>query len=176
MDISRCSRHSPDLVQSPLGNGSTVSEDAFYEDIRMTAHKLDAKYRYHAFISYNSSDAPWVRDLVQKLEGQPYGFKCCYDERDFDKNTSEIQNIVCSIMLSERIVVVLSPPYVASSWLQYEESISHITSITSHKQRVVAMVLAECEIPDALKMLNFISVQNKHYWNRLLLSLQHGEY
>ncbi|XP_074641279.1 uncharacterized protein LOC141899026 [Tubulanus polymorphus] len=177
LDVSKCSRESPEHhIITSNGRPSSMIEDGngiILEDLQITAHKLDEKYRFHAFVSYNANDRPWVENVVKRLEGEPYCFQLCFDERDFDRKVSEIQNIVCSIMLSERIVIILSPSYVDNSWQQYEDTIAHITSISQHKQRVVLVVLEECEIPDALKSLNFIYAQNKNHWNRLLLSLRH---
>ncbi|XP_064626799.1 uncharacterized protein LOC135487228 isoform X2 [Lineus longissimus] len=176
LDVQPCSLERSELGdQQSEANGQLASpEDISIEDLQIPAHRLDDKYRYHVFVSYNANDRHWVEDdLIHRLEAEPHNFKSCFDQRDFDKNVSEIQNIVCSIMLSERIIIVLSPSYVENSWIQYEETIAHITAISQHKQRVIVLVLEDCEIPDALKMLNYISVHSKNYWNRLLLSLQH---
>jgi toll-like receptor 13 len=179
LDVQPCSLEGSEMTeQQSEANGQLASpEDISIEDLPIPAHRLDDKYRYHAFVSYNPNDRHWVEeDLIHRLEAEPHSFKCCFDQRDYDKNVSEIQNIVCSIMLSERVIIVLSPSYVENSWLHYEETIAHITAISQHKQRVIILVLDDCEIPDALKMLNYISVHSKNYWNRLLLLLQHGKF
>ena len=63
----------------------------------MTATPLDQKHRFHLFFAYNSSDKDWVEKVVQKLEEDPYNYRCCLPERDFDNKVTFLQNILCSI-------------------------------------------------------------------------------
>ena len=103
-------------------------------------------------------------------------YKCCYDVRDFDENGTLVQNIMCSVMLSEKIVVVLGPDYLESTWREYEETLSNMMSITQLRQRVILVILEDCEIPDSLKLLNYIDIRKDNFWDKFFRDLRNGEY
>ena len=142
----------------------------------MTATPLDQKHRFHLFFAYNSSDKDWVEKVVQKLEEDPYNYRCCLPERDFDNKVTFLQNILCSIMLSKRVIVVLSHAFVKDSWVDYEESIAHLTSLSQRRQRIIPVLLDECSIPESLVMSQPIDVRHESFWDVLFQSLTIGEY
>lgn len=144
------------------------------------AGPLDHKYRYHLFIAYHSADVEWVRGFVAKLEDEPYSYKCCYSERDFDSTVSDVQNTLCSIVLSQRIVVVLDRRFVEESWPDYEESITHLAALTGgthrRRQRVVPLLRAECPIPDSLRMLPSVDARQDDFWEDFMQTIGLGKF
>jgi hypothetical protein len=142
----------------------------------VTATPLDHKYRFHLFFAYNEKDKFWVDNVVRKLESEPMNFRCCYAERDFDENVSAVQNVLCSIMLSQRIVVVLTGSFVSESWSLYEESITHLTSLSQRRQRVIPVLLEECAIPESLRVTQPIDVSHDASWDGLFQSLTMGKF
>ena len=142
----------------------------------MTATPLDQKHRFHLFFAYNSKDKAWVEQVVQRLEEDPYNYRCCFADRDFDNKVTHLQNILCSIMLSQRVIVVLSPVFVEESWVDYEDGISHLTSLSQRRQRIIPVLLEECSIPDSLRMSQPIDVRHESFWDVLFQSLQIGKY
>ncbi len=140
-----------------------------------TATPLDQKHRYHLFFAYHNRDRIWVDHVVQRLEGEAHNFKCCFPERDFEDKVTQLQNILCSIMLSKRVIVVLTPHFIEEEWDAYEESISHLTSLTLRKHRVVPVLLEECEVPDSLRMLDIIDVRHGEFWDNIFVAINLGK-
>ena len=156
---------SPSETCTTLSTASTI-----------TASPLDQKHRYHLFFAYHPNDSAWVKRVVEKLEGEPYKFQCCFAERDYDKQVTQVQNALCSIMLSQRIVVVLTPVFIEESWGEYEESLSHLTSLSQRRQRVVPLVLEECNVPESLKTMQPIEMDHGLMdWEALFQSLELSE-
>ena len=141
----------------------------------VTATPLDHKYRHHLFFAYHEKDQFWVDHVVRKLESEPMNFRCCYSARDFDETVPFVQNILCSIMLSQRIVVVLTPSFVGESWSLYEEGITHVTSLSQRRQRVIPVVLEECLIPESLRVTPPIDVSHDAFWDGFFQSLTIGK-
>ena len=167
-------------VSSLSGITTTQSgSDSLSDTTPMHAGCLDHKYRYHLFIAYHRSDVEWVRLFVTRLEKVPFSYKCCYAERDFDSSVSEVQNTLCSIVLSQRIVVVLDRKFVEESWSDYEESIAHISSFTDgphrKRQRVIPILREECTVPDSLRMLPSVDARQEDYWEEFIQTLCLGK-
>lgn len=143
--------------------------------VETRAHQLDEKYRYHAFVFYHHSDRQWVLSLIRKLESPPYNFKCCYDLRDFYRNTSVVQNTVCAMMLSERIIIAVSPAFVTATWREYEDTLVHLTALTQRKQRVIPILLEaqSTDLPEPLRNLSCIQAASPKHWEQLLMALRH---
>ena len=140
-----------------------------------TPAPLDQKHRYHLFIAYHEDNLSWVENIVKVLESEPYSFKCCYAQRDFDVKSTAVQNILCSAMLSQHTVVVLTPGFVEDVWGDYEEGLSHLTTVTLPRQRVIPVLLEECKAPDSLRMLPMIDARPQDFLEALFRSVCNGE-
>ena len=142
----------------------------------LTAGPLDQKHKYHMFFAYHPSNKEWLQELVQRLESEPWAYKCCYADRDFDSRCTSTQNVLCSIMLSHRIVVVLTPRFIKDQWDEYEESLAHLASMTLRKQRVIPIILEETNIPDSLRMLRAVDARREDFWDVFLQNVCLGKY
>ena len=172
---SECCTSISSLSGMTIGGGGRGSISAN----TTSAGPLDHKYRYHLFIAYHSSDVEWVREFVTRLESEPYTYKCCYADRDFDTSVSDVQNTLCSIVLSQRIVVVLDRRFIEESWPDYEESIAHLAAFTAgphrKRQRVVPLLRTECTIPDSLRMLPSVDTRQEDYWEDFIQTICLGK-
>ena len=157
-----------DSLESDCTTLSTIS-------MATTASPLDTKHRYHVFFAYSARDVIWVEYVVRRLESEPYHYQCCYAARDFNANVTHVQNVLCSIMLSQRIVVVLTPEFVNGSWGEYEESIMHLTLMSQCRLSIVLVTLEQCEVPESVKSWQLINAHDDSFWQCLLQSLQPGQ-
>ncbi|KAJ6651350.1 hypothetical protein lerEdw1_021049 [Lerista edwardsae] len=126
-----------------------------------TFHIVRSKYRtrrsqpprpfaYHAFISYSSSDAEWVRrELLQRLEAASPPFRVCIHERDFTPGRWIIDNIIENIESSRKVIFVLSRSFVDSEWCNYELYFAHQRAVGLGFEDVV-LVVKEAVDPEAL--------------------------
>lgn len=161
--------HEVPILESPseCTTVSTISS--------LTAVPLDHRYRYHLFIAYHEADSSWVKWLVGRLEDEPYNYKCCCWDRDTDGQFPRTQQILCSIMLSHRVVVVLTPLFLQEAWSEYEDSLAHLTSLTLRKRRIVPVVLKPCDVPDYLRMHQSIDVDHADFFDSLLHAISLGQ-
>ena len=143
--------------------------------VATTATPLDQKHRYHVFFAYSARDVIWVEYVVRRLESDPYHYQCCYAARDFNKTVTHVQNVLCSIMLSQRIVVVLTPDFVSSSWREYEENIVHLTLMSQCRLSVIPVMLEQCDVPESLRSWQLVSAHQESFWQSLLQALQPGQ-
>lgn len=129
--------------------------------LKATFHIVRSKYRarrsqpphmfaYHAFISYSSSDAEWVRqELLQRLEASAPPYRVCIHERDFTPGRWIIDNIIENIENSRKVIFILSRSFVDSEWCNYELYFAHQRAVGMGFEDVI-LVVKETIDPQAL--------------------------
>ncbi len=58
---------------------------------QVLAPALNDNLLFHAFFIYNIHDIEWAHNVIQKLESQRLGFKCCCPDRDFGTSLTQPQ-------------------------------------------------------------------------------------
>lgn len=105
--------------------------------------KLDSKYTYDAFISYNRHDEKWVmRDLLPTLEEQ-YQWKLCLHHRDFQPGKPILDNIVENIYASRKTICVISEHYLGSEWCSSEMQVASFRLFDERKDVLILIFLEE---------------------------------
>ena len=138
----------------------------------LVAPSLPANKKYHAFFAFSREDRDWVVGLIDELESPPYGFKCCYHDRDFIPGVPVLQNIDNSVQESLKTVVVLSPEYIKSAWCSYETQVVMDYDIETRQGILIPIMLRQCQIPEYIGRLSYIDVsKNDHFMNRLVSGL-----
>nr|XP_040022701.1 toll-like receptor 22 [Gasterosteus aculeatus aculeatus] len=103
--------------------------------------------RYDAFVSYNTSDEPWVmRQLLPKLEGEQ-GWRLCLHHRDFEPGKPIIDNITDAIYGSRKTICVISRRYLESEWCSTEIQVASFRLFDERKDVLVLVFLED--IPGA---------------------------
>nr|XP_023996084.1 toll-like receptor 13 [Salvelinus alpinus] len=101
------------------------------------------KYRYDAFVSYNTHDEPWVlRELLPELEGQQ-GWKLCLHHRDFQPGKPIIENITDAIYGSRKTICVISHHYLESEWCSREIQVASFRLFDEQKNVLILVFLEE---------------------------------
>ncbi|XP_058867008.1 toll-like receptor 13 [Acipenser ruthenus] len=95
---------------------------SWFNDRWRRADDEDQRYKYDAFISYNSADEGWVlQELLPNLELRgPPSFKLCLHHRDFELGRNIVDNIVDSIYCSRKTLCVVSRQFLLSEWCSLE--------------------------------------------------------
>lgn len=145
--------------------------------INEKCHKLNERYKYHVFIIYHHADRNLVTGIVKRLESSPHEYKCCIDSRDFVNGQSEIQNIMCSLMLSERVILVLCKPFFGKLWPNLEELLFNVTIPTFQLTSKIIGICSEKMdadyiFPELLKGVNIINSYDQQFWQLLFINLR----
>ncbi|HAC62049.1 MAG TPA: hypothetical protein DCF68_00575 [Cyanothece sp. UBA12306] len=132
------------------------------------------QFDYDVFISYRSSDRPWVKNcLLKKLEA--LNAKVCIDYRDFRAGRPIITNIREAILKSRKILLILTPAYLDSEWTSFEHLLSQTLDPAGVQERMIPVLKDPCQLPleiNYLTYLNFATPEDEGLeWNKLFQSL-----
>ena len=177
-DILKSNDLSPfreDYTNHNVRDGSVCTYTESLEcDVIYSAPPLDELYKYHIFFSHSSEDEAWVMDLVAKLENEPYNYKCFYTSIRNKTKGLLSQNSMCAAMLSERVVVVLTRHYVKSTWFEYQDILQNFTQCSLYRQRIICVLLRDCEIPDSVVSLGFLDARVDDFFKCFVRHLRSG--
>ncbi|XP_034313190.2 uncharacterized protein [Magallana gigas] len=156
-----------DPPEDSLTPTESVEVDIFY-----TAPPLKDLYRYHIFFSHSLEDSKWISGLVHRLESEPYSYKCHYNDSVTQTKQNVHQTLMSAVILSERVVIVLSPSYVKSNWNEFQELLQNLTTCSLYQQRMLVVLLKDCNIPDHLQPLGFLDARECDFFDCLVRHLR----
>ncbi|KAK7078448.1 TIR-like domain protein [Halocaridina rubra] len=138
------------------------------------------KYVYDTFVCYSQTDRQWVFEhLLPKLEDVER-LRVCVHERDFTVGQEITDNIINCIEQSRKVIVVLTPSFVASSWCMFELQMASNKILDERKCKLILVLLDSIPLkmqPKKLKLLlktrTYIAWekhedQQKLFWARIL--------
>jgi hypothetical protein len=113
------------------------------------------------FISYNNADRNFVEKLASDL--QIAGFSVWWDEWEIKVGDSIIQKVSSGIATSARLIVVLSPFSVNSSWVQREIGSALMNQLSNEKGiAILPLLLADCDIPVLLREIRWADFRKSY--------------
>ncbi|CAM4699524.1 unnamed protein product [Leuciscus chuanchicus] len=113
-----CGCQNSDLQNWTFKYGYYVFRSWFGEQWRRLRDQ-EEKYKYDAFVSYNSADEDWVMEqLLPNLEGS--SFRLCLHHRDFELGRDIVDNIVAAVYGSRKTICVVSQSFLRSEWCSLE--------------------------------------------------------
>ncbi|XP_042888968.1 toll-like receptor 13 isoform X2 [Penaeus japonicus] len=141
------------------------------------------KYLYDTFVCYSQADRQWVFEhLVAKLEdGGRY--RVCIHERDFIVGQEITDNIISSVERSRKVIVVLSPPFIRSSWCMFELQMASNKILDERKSKLIMLLLERIPDEEQPKKLKYLLKtrtyiewvpdleSQKLFWARLLRAI-----
>lgn len=132
----------------------------------VSAPPIQDLYRYHVFFSNCPEDREWVEHVVAHLEAPPFNYTCAYASLQDEIDPGSLQQrILCASMLSERVVLVLSRRYVEETWSLFEKTLKRLTQMSLHNQRIMGVLLEDCEIPESLGELYFLDASDPDFFH-----------
>ncbi|XP_042239150.1 toll-like receptor 13 [Homarus americanus] len=152
--------------------------------VRMAVQKEDSdQYLYDTFVCYSQADRQWVFEhLLVKLEdGGRY--RVCVHERDFTVGQEITQNIINSVERSRKVIVVLSPSFVESSWCMFELQMATNKILDEKKSKLILLLLEVIPSGSQPKKLRLLlktrtylawvtdAEGQKLFWSRLLKAI-----
>lgn len=116
-------------------------------------------YAYHAFVSYNSADKEWCREIVVGLRKK--NLRVFFDEDSIVPGDSIPDRIELGLQTSRHIVLVFSPEALQSNWMVLEYT-SRLFNEPSTKNRPLIPVLRQdCKIPFLLSQIKYIDARDE---------------
>jgi hypothetical protein len=132
------------------------------------------EYTYDVFLSYSPEDESWVNKVLLPALTDAK-LKVCKPE-DFALGRPRVINVEQAIAQSRKILLVLTPRWLHSSWNQLEELLVQSSDPASLRARLVPLLVEPCELPARIKMLtpsNFTQqATHEREMNRLLRALK----
>ena len=106
------------------------------------------------FVSYSHRNEKWVVNwLIPKLEDA--GLSVGTDTRDFRPGSPIISELERVMARSRTILVVLTPAYLSSEWIDYETAMVKTLDQTERQLRVILLMREPCELPMRIRHMTY---------------------
>ncbi|CAN7941896.1 unnamed protein product [Ixodes hexagonus] len=140
---------------------------ALYLRVKVRGYKQmrhDNHFLWDAFVSYHSSEADWVRDvLLSEPETSAPSLRLCIAERDFVAGVPITENICDSIAHSRKSVFLLSREFCQSRWCMFEVSLAqHRLFEAERENNIVFLKKGQVPEDEMSPILNFL-VKSRTY-------------
>jgi hypothetical protein len=132
--------------------------------------ELVKEMKYDIFLSHSSKDRTFIeRVLLPKLES--FGYRCCYDPRDFAIGQPIIHSIAHAIYSSHKTLTLFSKNYMKSRWcVDHEFMMVYFRIINDYgpTDSLIIMEYQPCNVPEVLTKQNFVDwhkyTNKDHFW------------
>jgi len=112
------------------------------------------RFIYDVFLSHNSQDKPRVRALAEDLRAA--GLRVWFDEWVIKPGDDIDSAIERGLEAARAQVLCLSPAALGSDWVTLERSTVLFRDPTNVGRRFIPLLLANCELPDALRRYKYV--------------------
>lgn len=117
------------------------------------------RFAYDVFLSHNSKDKPRVRTLAEDLRGA--GLRVWFDEWVLRPGDDIYLSIERGLEAARVQVLCLSPAALGSDWVTLERSTVLFRDPSNADRRFIPLLLANCELPDALRRYKYVDYRRK---------------
>ena len=119
----------------------------------LEARTLD-EYRFDVFLSHNSQNKSYVRQLAIALRDT--GLRVWFDEWTIQPGDDIYLEIERGIEASRNLILCMSKAAFDSDWVSLERSTSIFRDPSNKQRRFVPLLIQDCEIPDVIRRLLYI--------------------
>jgi hypothetical protein len=117
------------------------------------------RFTYDVFLSHNSRDKPRVRGLAEELRAA--GLRVWFDEWVIKPGDDIYLAIERGLEAARTQVLCLSPAALGSDWVSLERSTVLFRDPTNAGRRFIPLLLADCELPDALRRYKYVDYRRR---------------
>ncbi len=117
------------------------------------------RFTYDVFLSHNARDKPRVRALAEKLRAA--GLRVWFDEWVIKPGDDIYLAIERGLDAARAQVLCLSPAALGSEWVALERSTVLFRDPTNAGRRFIPLLLADCELPDALRRYKYVDYRRR---------------
>ncbi|XP_052101314.1 toll-like receptor 4 [Mytilus californianus] len=132
-----------------------------FRNFRRFAEKgLELTFDYDVYISYSDDCVSFVKELQEKVEDE-WGFKVCFEDRDFIVGESIATERAMSINRCRHIIFLVTPSIVQNEWTRFEIERAKYEKFSKNLQKIVVITR---DIP-----LDIIPKEFSTIWKDVLL-------
>lgn len=117
------------------------------------------RFTYDVFLSHNSKDKPRVRGLAEDLRAA--GLRVWLDEWVIKPGDDIYLAIERGLEAARAQVLCLSPAALGAEWVTLERSTVLFRDPTNAGRRFIPLLLADCDLPDALRRYKYVDYRRK---------------
>jgi WD40 repeat protein/GTPase SAR1 family protein len=117
------------------------------------------RFTYDVFLSHNAKDKPRVRALAEELRAA--GLRVWLDEWVIRPGDDIYLAIERGLEAARAQVLCLSPTALGSEWVALERSTVLFRDPTNAGRRFIPLLLADCELPDALRRYKYVDYRRR---------------
>jgi TIR domain len=132
------------------------------------------EYEFDIFLSYNRADESWVRSAYKRLLAQPFldrPLRVFFAPDSLRPGALMVRDLSAALRASRRIVLVMTPEWVAADWTNFEASIELYRDPAVKRMRLIPLVLRTCDVPEELGRLRSIDFRSEADFERSFADL-----
>ncbi|HVP50395.1 MAG TPA: TIR domain-containing protein [Candidatus Bathyarchaeia archaeon] len=109
--------------------------------------EADQSFAYDVFLSYNSAQKDWTRELARRLTDD--NFRVFFDEWEMPKFIGRTwMNVLAdNIERTPKIVLVCSPEFFTSEWTRFETNVLQLLDPVGEDRKILPLIAGKCELP-----------------------------
>ncbi len=119
---------------------------------------MPKEFEFDVFLSHNSKDKPRVRKLAERLKKA--GLRVWFDEWRIKAGDDIYLAIERGLEAARVQVLCLSLAALGSDWVTLERSTVLFRDPTNAGRRFIPLLLANCELPDALRRYKYVDFRH----------------
>ena len=120
---------------------------------------MQSTFTYAVFLSHNARDKPRVRKLAERLKKA--GLRVWFDEWSIKPGDDIYLAVERGLEASRVQLLCLSPAALGSDWVTLERSTVLFRDPTNAERRFVPLLLADCDLPDALRRYKYLDFRDE---------------
>jgi len=117
------------------------------------------RFTYDVFLSHNARDKPRVRALAEELRAA--GLRVWFDEWVIKPGDDIYMAIERGLEAARAQVLCLTQEALGSEWVALERSTVLFRDPTNAGRRFIPLLLADCNLPDALRRYKYVDYRRK---------------
>lgn len=137
--------------------------------------------RFDAFLAFSHENLNLVKEFVERLENGQIKFKLCFYQRDWRIGESIPGCILQSIEDSRRIIVLMTPEFLKSSWGTFEFRTAIRATSVDRDKRLIIIVYPEVEdfrnldseLRIYMKYNTYLRRDDPLFWRKLINVMPH---
>ena len=147
----------------------------------------DDEFAFDAFVCYHEKDLTWVLQYLLPNVEYNGGFRLCLHHRNWPPGYDIIDNIVQSIEMSRKTILILTNDFAVSNWCQLEAKLAQHKYLDDNRDVIILVMLEQIKIANMNSRLKSLLCTKtylmwtkdekgqKLFWKRLRSALRKPE-